>query len=307
MGLSAPNAGSFPGFVNPQDEIEEFDEVQDFGGWAVILLDEVLNVPNRAARDHLLRAGFATGPRILPQLEKALEDDRTAEFAAQLLAFMGNNRALRTLQKLVDDPRDLGLKRFFYGALGEFNTPRTRQTLLDVVGRADDEPDPIVTEMAILALTVLADPSLIPLLGEVRGRTLDPVIRDDIENAIEVIRFRANHLEKMRTEAKGDVTVAQALEAYFIADLGRVEGPEVEGDATDPSSSPLKVEIEDLTFAPNSSRALARVRLSNPAAAAIYELVLQKRGSSWVVASVWMVSLQESERIFQPPSPPPSE
>ena len=169
MGLSAPNAGSFPGFVNPQDEIEEFDEVQDFGGWAVILLDEVLNVPNRAARDHLLRAGFATGPRILPQLEKALEDDRTAEFAAQLLAFMGNNRALRTLQKLVDDPRDLGLKRFFYGALGEFNTPRTRQTLLDVVGRADDEPDPIVTEMAILALTVLADPSLIPLLGEVRA------------------------------------------------------------------------------------------------------------------------------------------
>ena len=111
----------------------------------------------------------------------------------------------------------------------------------------------------------------------------------------------------MRTEAKGDVTIAQALEAYFIADLGREEGTEVEGDATDPSSSPLKVEIEDLTFAPNSSRALARVRLSNPAAAAIYELVLQKRGPSWVVASVWMVSLQESERIFQPPSPPPSE
>ena len=299
--ISGPLAGSLPGFAGPQDEVEEFDEEQDFGGWAVILLDEVLNVPNRAARDHLLRAGFAAGPRIQPQLEKALEDDRTAEFAAQLLAFMGNNRALRTLQRLVDDPRDLGLKRFFYGALGEFNTPGTRQTLLDVVAQADDEPDPTVTELAILALTVLADPSLIPSLEEVRGRTVDPVIRDDIENAIEVIRFRANHLEKVRTEAKGDVTVAQALEAYFIADLGRVEGQEEEGAASDPSSSPLNIEIEDLTFAPNSSRALARVRLSNPAAAAIYELVLQKRGPSWVVASVWMVSLQESEHVFQPP------
>jgi hypothetical protein len=307
LGLSALAPGSFPGFVNPQDEVEEFDEEQDFGGWAVILLDEVLNVPNRSARDHLLRAGFAAGPLIQPQLEKALEDDRTAEYAAQLLAFMGNNRALRTLQKLVDDPRDLGLKRFFYGALGEFNTPRTRQTLLDVVGRADNEPDPTVTEMAILALTVLADPSLIPSLEEVRGRTVDPVIRDDIENAVEVIRCRANHLEKVRSGANSELTLEQAVEAYFVADLGWDNNSEMEGEATDPSSAPLKVEIEDLTFAPNSSRALARVRLSNPAVAATYELVLQKRGPSWVVASVWMVSLQESERVFQPPSQPPSE
>ena len=59
--ISGPLAGSLPGFAGPQDEVEEFDEEQDFGGWAVILLDEVLNVPNRAARDHLLRAGFAAG------------------------------------------------------------------------------------------------------------------------------------------------------------------------------------------------------------------------------------------------------
>ena len=299
--LSASAAGSFLNFVGPQGEVEESYDEQSVGGWAVVLLDEILNVPNHSARYHLLRAGFAAGPLIFPHLEKALKDDRTAEFSAKLLAFMGSSRALRTLQSLVDDPRDLSLKRFFYGSIGEFNSPRTRRILLDVIRQADQELDPTVTEMAILALTVLADPSLIPFLKEAQDHTADPVIRDDIGNAIEVIQFRVSHLEKVRRESSNGLTLKQAVEAYFVADLLEDNSLEQEREVAEADSSPFKIEIEDLTFTPNASRALARVRLHNPVAAAVYELVLQKRGSSWSVASAWAVSLQESERIFQPP------
>ena len=259
--------------------------------WAVELFDEVLNAPNPAARDHLLRAGFAAGPQIVPSLEVALADDRTAEFAAQLLAFMGHDRALRILQQLVDDPRNLALKRFFYGALGEFNTPRSQETLVNVVARANEEPDSEVTEMAILALTVASYPQAIERLTDLVAGIRDVVIRDELESALEVMKLRAAYLEQARQEAPDGFSVEQTVEGYFAPAL-----------AVAPRDSRIQLRTEDLTFSPNSSRALARVRLVGPEGAAAYDMVLQKQLGSWELASVWTISLEVRKRTFQPES-----
>src|SRR2546427_8869173 len=61
--------------------------------WAPELLDAILSSPNEEAHDALYRAAFAAGPAIVPQLEAAIKDDRTAEFAAQSLAFIRGAQA----------------------------------------------------------------------------------------------------------------------------------------------------------------------------------------------------------------------
>ena len=45
----------------------------------------------------LFHASFAAGPDLVPFLEASLKDDRTAEFAAQSLAFIGGDKALKIL------------------------------------------------------------------------------------------------------------------------------------------------------------------------------------------------------------------
>ena len=88
------------------------------GDWAVDLLYRMLSSANPQAADDLLRAAAAAGPEIIPQLEEGLKEDGTAEFAAQALAYIGGPKALEILWKAVGDPRDLNLRRFYYGALG---------------------------------------------------------------------------------------------------------------------------------------------------------------------------------------------
>ena len=97
------------------------------GDWAPELLYGIWNSSNPDASEALYRAAFAAGPEVIPQLEAALKDDRTAEFAAQSLAYIGGNRALEILGGLMRDPRELGLKRFFYGALVEVDTQSLHQ------------------------------------------------------------------------------------------------------------------------------------------------------------------------------------
>src|SRR5579872_5887442 len=70
------------------------------------LLEEFLKSPNGEPGDNLFHAAFAAGPAIIPQLQAALKDDRTAEFAAQSLAFIGGPKARAILATLVGDPRD---------------------------------------------------------------------------------------------------------------------------------------------------------------------------------------------------------
>lgn len=283
------------------------------GDWAVELLFAMLNSPNSQAADEVFRAAVAAGPQIIPQLEEALKDDRTAEFAAQALAFIGGPKALEILWKQVADARDLNLRRFYYGALGEFDSPEAVQTLLDVINRSDDEPDRTVTEAAILALTVRSDPKLIPPLREAEARLNDVVIRLDLENAIEVIERRAKYLATPEGKAAGG-SVEQAVRTYFAPALlppeaaaapakTSVKAAPVAGKRTLPDLPDVKVRIENVTLTPDQTRALARVVFEDPTAAAYYDIVLQKRYGNWEVASVWLGKEVEKPAPLAPARP----
>jgi hypothetical protein len=289
--------------------------------------------PNPDARDALYDAAFAAGPAIIPQLEAALKDDRTAEFAAQALAFIGGSKALEILSRLVDDRRDLDLQRFYYGALGEFQTPQATQVLLDAINRADLEPDRTVTEAAILALTVRSDPNLVTALQQAQPKVKDVVLRDDLDNALEVIQARTRYLASPEGRAAGG-SVEQAVRTYFIPALEPPPSPEpskpferypapkppagagAPGPAQTganrrpgaaPANSQVKVEIQSLTFSSDKSRALARVVFEDPSALAYYDMVLQKRYGNWNLASVWLGSEMEKPGANEQAAPSPEK
>jgi len=270
------------------------------GDWAPELFDGILSSPNAEAADSLFRAAFAAGAGIIPQLAQALKDDRTAEFAAQSLAFLGGDQAMQILWKLQDDKRDLNLRRFFYGALGEYDTDRATQTLFQVIDKSDAEPDRTVTEAAIMALTVRTDPKLTDLIRQAEKRVNDVVIHDDLENALDVIQIRSKYLITPDGKKAGG-SVEAAVRTYFIPALLPPSPSPSDAAAHRPPAKPeVKVEIQNLTFSPDRQRALAGVSLEDPSAVAKYDLVLQKRLGNWEVVSVWLGS--ESEK--QPPPPP---
>lgn len=255
--------------------------------WAPALLYAILNAPNAAAQNSLYDAAFAVGPPLVPDLEAALQDDRTAEFAAQSLAFIGGDKALGALGKLVNDPRDLNLNRFYYGALGEFDTPEANQILLNVIRNANHQPDRTVTEAAIMALTVRSDVSLVAPLEQAKSKLTDPVILDDLENAISIIRSRG----RTRTGRSAAVTIPQAVHAYFLpATLPPAAAPATHARG---SAAGVHVRIQSLAFAPGKTRALAHVAFEDAAAIANYRIVLQHRHRGWKVASAWLGSEME--------------
>jgi len=285
------------------------------GDWAVELIDKLANSPNHAARDELYRAVMAVGPEAVPPLETALHDERTAEFAAQALAYIGGEKALQILWGLVSDQRDLDLRRVYYGALAEFDTPQVNAILLDAIKRADEEPDRTVTEAAILALTVRSDPKLVAPLEEAQKNTQDVVIRLDLENAVEVIGRRAKFLASPGRKPGG--SIEQAVRTYFAPALESAPPPEVAPTAPRPpsprsaaSKAPVRamppskplveVHIQNLVLSPDENRALARVVFEDPSAAANYDIVLQKRFGDWVVASVWLGA--ETEKTLPQPA-----
>ena len=139
----------------------------------------------------MLRATFAAGPAIIPQLVEALKDDRTAEYAAQSLAYIGGEKVLPVLEQLLSDTRDLNLRRFTYGALGEFDSTKATDILFEVISKSDAEEDRTVTEAAVVALTVRTDATLVSRIMEAEKKVEDVVIRDDLDNARLVIQARA--------------------------------------------------------------------------------------------------------------------
>jgi hypothetical protein len=221
----------------PRESGADADESPPPEDWAPDLLDAILNSPNAQARDALLDSAFAAGPAIVPLLEKALQDDRTAEFAAQSLAFIGGGRAIEVLSKLTQDPRDLNLRRFYYGALAEFEHPDAAKLLLYVVGRGDEEQDRTVTEAAILALTVRSDPSLAAPLKQLHAKLKDIVIKDDVENALDVIQARARYLASPEGRKAGG-SIEDAVHTYFIPALEVASGSGATRPAASPSAPP---------------------------------------------------------------------
>jgi hypothetical protein len=274
------------------------------GDWAPELLYGIWNSSNADASEALYRAAFAAGPDVIPQLEAALKDDRTAEFAAQSLAFIGGNRALEILGGLANDPRDLGLKRFFYGALAEIDTPEATQVLLNAIANADAEHDRTVTEAAILALTVRSDATLISRLTELAAKAGDPVIRDDLENAADVMGARSKYLASAEGSSP-DFSLDRAVRTYFIPALEVPAAPPstpspahtARSAATHPaakSEPEANVRLDQVTFSPDKLRALAAVSFTVPGAVAHYDMVLAKRSGNWQLASVWLGTEEET-------------
>ena len=297
----------------------ESDESLLPGNWAPELLDAIFSSPNPAARDALLDAAFAAGPAIVPELEAALRDDRTAEFAAQSLAYLGSPKAFAILSKLVNDPRDLGLRRFYYGALGGLQDPSATKVLLDAVDQADQEPDRTITETAIIALTVRSDQSLVRELRQRQTKIKDVVLHDDVDTAVEVIEARGRYLASPRGKNSAG-SVEQAVRTYFTAALdpspaaassksapqpsalgtggadGRVGSTTNELPGTPSAGTKLaatadslpKVHIRSLAFSPDRARVLAHVTFEDPTAIAYYDIVLEKQAALWTLASVWL-------------------
>jgi hypothetical protein len=277
------------------------------GDWAAQLLDGILSAPNAEAADSLFRAAFAAGPGIIPQLAEALKDDRTAEYAAQSLAFIGGGEALQILWKLQEDKRDLNLRRFYYGALAEYDADQATQTLFEVINKSDSEPDRTVTEAAILALTVRTDPKLADLIHQAEKKVNDVVIRDDLENALDVIRIRSKYLAAPEGKKAGG-SIDAAVRTYFIPALLPPPPSPLAAEAQRAQAKPeAKVEIQNLTFSPDRQRALAAVTLEDPSAVARYDLVLQKRLGNWEVVSVWLGAETEKPAATSPSKPSPEK
>ena len=297
--------GKTPPVQAADNESGEQSEAPLPGDFAAELLDGILSAPNAEAADALFRATFAAGQSIIPQLAEALKDDRTAEYAAQSLAFIGGEKAMQVLWKLQVDKRDLNLRRFYYGALAEYDTDQATQTLFQVINTSDSEPDRTVTETAILALTVRTDSKMADLIRQAEKKVSDVVIRDDLENAVDVIQIRCKYLSTPEGKKAGG-SIDGAARTYFIPALQPPPASPSDVAAHHAPVKPdVKVEIQNLTFSPDRQRALAAVTLEDPSAVAKYDLVLEKRLGNWEVASVWMGA--ETEKL--PPAPPsrPSE
>lgn len=282
----------------PETTAEKSIEAPLPGDWAPELLYGMWNSDNSQASEALYRAAFAAGPALIPQLQAALTDDRTAEFAAQSLAFIGGEQSFKILAGLMDDKRELGLRRFFYGALGEIATPEATRVLLDAIATSDSEPDRTITEAAILALTVRSDKGLIPQMREAESKVHDPVVRDDLENAMDVIAARAQYLST--SEGKNpDYSIQRAVRTYFIpaletplpsppAKTASATSAKQTAHRTAPQKPSVTVKVDTLTFSPDKSRALAAVSFEIPGAVAKYDMVLQKHLGNWTLASVWL-------------------
>jgi HEAT repeats len=267
--------------------------------WAPALLDAILESSNASAAESLYDAAFAAGPDLIPQLQAALKDDRTAEFAAQCLAFMGTPKSMEILQTLVSDPRDLDLRRFYLGALGEYRDPAVKQLLLSAVAKSDQEPDRTVSEAAVWALTVRSDSDLPSQLRQAEAKILDVVIRDDVDNAAQVIEARAHYLASPEGRNAGS-SIERAVRTYFIAELGRETESERSPGKTE--AAPAKAEVRHMVFNPDGSRALAHVTFDDPEGNANYDMVLQKQLGDWSVVSVW-VGAEIEKPQFEKPEP----
>jgi hypothetical protein len=287
---------------NPAAGVADAEQEQPLpGDWGPELLYGILSSPNEEAQYGILRATFAAGPAIIPQLTTALKDDRTAEYAAQSLAFIGGDQALPILWTLLSDPRDLNLRRFTYGALAEFDSSQATDILFDAINKSDDEPDRTVTECAVIALTVRTDTALLPRLLASEKKLQDVVIRDDLDNARAVIEERAKYLATPEGKKSGG-SIESAVRTYFMPALGAPPAPATGAaspvkktvgqtpDTPSPAQSrpAVSVDVRNVTLSPDKDRALARVVFEDPTALAYYDFVLQKRYGNWTLASVWL-------------------
>lgn len=282
------NAAPLPKSV-AQDRNELLNEK-----WSPAKLYATLTSPSPRAHEDLYRAAFSVGPVIIPKLKNALKDDRTATFAARTLAYLGGDKAIAILATLVNDPRNLDLRRFYYGALGGSDNPHDIDILLNKIRNANREPDRTVLRDAILAISTSSDASLVPKLQQAEKEVIDPVVSEDINTAATVIALRAKYLASASGKSSGR-SVKSAIRTYFMPALEPPPG----GSEASQQDSHVEVHIRNLTYSPDKTRVLAYVDFENPQAVAAYRMVVQKKATGWKVVSVWL----GAERNKDPQAP----
>ena len=263
--------------------------------WDPAKIYATLTAQDPQASENLYRAAFAAGPAIIPKLDSALKDDRTATFAAQMLAYIGGAKSLAILERLLKDPRNLDLRRFYYGALGAYRDSHDVEVLLNKVRTSDHEPDRDVTRAAILALSISSDAALVPELRQAEKQVTDPVIQDDIETAAMVVGLRAKYMATPAGKDAGS-SVEHAIRSYFMPALQAMPGG---GDAGGQANG-VEVNIRNMTWSPDRTRVLAAVDFENPEAVASYHLVVQKHTTGWKVAGVWLGEEREKPQKQTP-------
>ncbi len=274
------------------------------GDWAPQLLDGILSARNPAAAEALYDAAFAAGPDLIPQLEAALKDDRTAEFAAQALAFTGGGKAEDILQGLLSDPRNLDLRRFYLGSLGEYPAQDNELLLLNAVAKSDAEPDRTVTEAAIWALTVRSEPGLPADIKRAQTGIKDVVIQEELENARQVIASRLSYLASAQGRNTGG-SLQEATRTYFIGALQEPAPRAGSASQTQPAVPEASFDLNRIVFSPDKTRALAHVAFKDPEASANYDIVLQKQMGDWKVVSVWEgAEVEQSQEASPAPKRP---
>ncbi len=294
-----------PHSQTPADSSDADADNPPAGDWAPELLDGIISAQNPIAGEALYDAAFAVGPSLIPQLEAALKDDRTAEFAAQALAFLGGEKVEDILWTLVGDPRNLDLRRFYLGSLGEYPSSETEQILLKAVANTDVEPDRTVTEAAVWALTTRTDPGLPEALRSVEARIQDPVIRDQVESARQVVASRLKYLASPEGQRAG-ASLEQAVRTYFIGALQQPAPRDKSAGGSSAVPPSAKVELNRTVFSPDEARVLAHVTFEDPEARAHYDMVLQKQLGDWKVVSVWEGADTEEPEIAAPDSTKPA-
>lgn len=261
-------------------------------GWASELMFDIFESPNPQASEALYHATFAAGPAIVPQLQAALKNDRTATFAAQSLAYIGSPKALQILSSLANESRNLDLRQYYYGALGQFDDPKATDALLNEIAAAAKQPDRATAQTAIIALTVHSDPALPPRLRSLAKQVTDVVIQDDLENAADVIEARAKYLATPAGKKTGN-SIENAVRTYFMPafeQAGVDSSPILASGKKKPKleKPPVDVHVVSVTFSPDGNRALTHVIFETPEALANYEMVLQKSAGDWKLGSVWL-------------------
>jgi hypothetical protein len=189
------------------------------------------------------------------------------------------------------------LRRFYLGALGEYRDPAVTQLLMNAVAKSDQEPDRTVTQAAVWALTIRSDPGLASDLRADETKILDAVIREDVDNAAEVIEARAHYLASPEGASAGG-SIDRAVRTYFIAAL-LPSTPSSHASATKPAEQ-VKADVRRLIFNPDKTRALAHVTFDDPVGTANYDVVLQKQLGDWHVVSVWLGAEVDKEQPAEP-------
>src|SRR2546422_266192 len=225
------------------------------GDWAPELLYAILSSANPDASDALYRAAFSAGPALPPHLQTELKKEEG-----------------QIKDVVIHDDLD--------NAVAVIES-RSKYLASEEGKKSDGSIDAAVRTYFIPALepppeAASTAPGHAPLRQDHSSTSLTVPERNRREGNDPSLPRRQS--EEVKTER-----------SRMAARNGEAREP-VTGKPAPRAKPPGSVEVWNLTFSPDQSRALARVIFEDPSAVANYDMVLQKQAGNWTVVSVWLGS-----------------